>query len=481
LDNDKTNLPEDIKEKAETEESGMTDGARAPSGDASPAAGEGITTENKDKHKRRRRQASKLAWYWIVLIEVITIIVTFAATFSSMYVDNKNTVDRLRSAYASKITYNTAVIDAIKYIYETRYIGEYGEFDPDDYLRISMSSFETWDSETITDLLASVYVARSGDKYGAYYTAEEYGELMNTFAGSTVGIGIYVSYNSDEECIEVLYVFDGPAKDAGILPGDLIVSVEGSAVSEVGYEGTLDLIKGEEGTDVTLTLMRDGSEMTFTVTRAPITSLSVFEHLTDDGKTGVIRITDFYDNTPEQFRNAVDSLQGAGAERLVFDLRDCPGGLVTSVLSVLSYIFPEGTGLMKEVDKAGEEIIQYSDDEHVIDCPMAVLVNSSTASAGELFTINMRDFDKAVIVGETTYGKGVEQTFFTLPNGGKLKVTWRWYSSVVSGNYDGIGISPDIDAAPYPGYENVNIFKLADENDGVLQAALAYLDGLDNP
>ena len=448
------------------------DGAEVSAADAELSAAE---TESAGPNKKRR--TLKLAWYWSLLLVILAVVITFFATYGTTYVVNKAYIDQLRVNYSGRAYYNTAVIDRIKAYYDEYYVGEYGSFDPESYMYLAMDYVLDWDSETITDVLASIYVARSGDKYGAYYNAEDYADLIKSYSGSSVGIGVYVRFDSEAGYVEVLYVFeDGPAYKAGIQAGDYIVGVDGRSFEGMEYEQVLSSIAGEEGSSATVSVMREGEKLDLPVTRATYTVRTVFYHMNDDGKTGVIRITSFDDTTPTQFREAVDSLTEAGAERFVFDLRGNGGGLVRSVLGVLSYIFPKDTPIMREVDKNGGEEIQYSDDDHVMDCPMAVLTDGDTASASELFTINMRDYEKAIIVGEKTYGKGVEQRFFSLPNGGRLKMTCIWYSSVLSDNYDGKGITPDVEAKLAEEYANVNAFKLEDKNDAVLIAAIENLN-----
>ena len=435
------------------------------------------TASDRSNGEKKSKRSKSVPLPCMILSLVLAAVITFMSTYSLMFVHSKKEINQVKIDYSQKMMYDTATIERIKSLYETYYIGDLGDFDPESYVYFNMSDFENWDSESITAALASIYVARTGDKYGEYYTAEEYDEFRSDYRGETVGIGVYVTYDSAEKNIEVLYVFDGsPAEKAGMTSGDRIISADGVSFQDLTYDEAIDRIRGEEGSNVTVTILRDGKEKSLTMTRAATTALSVFSHMSDDGVTGVIRLTQFTEATPSQFENAVEELTASGATQLVFDVRDNPGGLLSSVLSVVSYVLPEGTGIIREVDKSGKEEITYCDDAHTVDIPYVILTNSNTASAAELFTIDLRDHGGAETIGTTTYGKGVEQTFFSLPMNAMLKMTYKWYSSTISDNYDRKGIEPTVYVEPDEGFENVNFLKLADKDDAQLQKAIEVLN-----
>ena len=436
---------------------------------------------NKTEDNNKKRKSKRISLIQLIISLVLAIVITFMSTYSLMYVHAKQDINRVKIDYSQKTPYDAATIERIKTLYEKYYIGELGDFDTDGYLYFNMSDFEKWDNASVTAALARIYVARTGDKYGEYYTAEEYDEFKNDFRGNTVGIGIYVTYDASEKQLEVLSVFEGsPAEKAGMTVGDLITSVDGISLKDLSYDDAIDRIKGEEGSKVTVTVLRNGKEMQFTMTRANTTMLSVYHHMADDGVTGIIRLTQFTEATPSQFKEAIETLTESGATQLVFDVRDNSGGLLSSVLSVVSYVLPEGTGIIREVDKSGKEEITYCEDEHTLDLPYVILTNSNTASAAELFTIDLRDHGGAETIGTKTFGKGVEQTFFNLPLNAMLKMTYKWYSSTVSDNYDGKGIEPTVYVEPAEGFENVNILKIADKDDAQLQKAIEVLNGKTN-
>ena len=295
-----------------------------------------------------------------------------------------------------------------------------------------------------------------------------------------MGIGVQVIYHEETGGIEIMMIMpDSPAEELELQPGDVIVGVENLRVEKDGYEALFNAITGEAGTKVNLTILRDGKELHMTATRAHVKTLSVTYKLLSDEKTGVIRITEFNATTPTQFMDAVDALQEAGATRLIYDLRNNLGGQLNSVLSVLSYLLPKGSALIRVADAQGNEVTYYDEEEidHSVDCPMAVLTNGNTASAAELFTACLRDYEKAIIVGELTYGKGCMQYMYTLPNGGALSLTTRMYSPPLGDNYDGVGITPDIAVSLSAEAAKLNPLKLTEENDDQLKAAISALYG----
>ncbi len=398
----------------------------------------------------------KIAWYWLLPAIIITAAVTVMATYIPMKVYYKTQIsEAYRSGGVDNQTYAY-----VKELFETYYIGEVGEFDEDG----------------ATDSLIAAYVASTGDKYARYMNPEAYREYMTSMTGSFVGIGIQVIYDEAAQAMEVILVMpDSPAEKAGISAGDLIVAVDGNTVAEAGYLAVADTIRGEEGTSVSLRLQREEQILELTVVRAPVTSLSVIGSMASDGMTGIIRILQFDDTTPGQFSAAVEQLQNQGSERFVFDLRDNPGGELESVLSVLGYILPKDSLLIRIVDANGEETTRSTADEHVLDCPMAVLINGNTASAAELFTSCLRDYDAAKIIGVTSYGKGCMQRLFQLPNGGAVTITIRMYNPPIGENYEGIGITPDLTVSLSEEAASLNLFKLTEENDDQLKAALQLL------
>lgn len=323
----------------------------------------------------------------------------------------------------------------------------------------------TIDEEALQDAIAKGYVQGLNDPYAAYYSAKEYAnESLNT-QGQTVGIGVTIE-KQESGYIKVLRVDTAsPAEEAGILAGDVIVKVDGEDVLVLGYDTAVSNVRGDEGTKVTITVQRDGQEQSFELIRKKMGIISVTGQTIGD--IGYIRITTFNSTTAAQFKKAVDEQTVAGVKGFVFDVRGNGGGLVSSVVEMLDYLLPEGTLATVTYKNGTTKILGTSDEEHQINLPMAVLVDHGTASASELFSAAIHDFERGKLVGVTTYGKGVMQNTYTLDDGSAVKVTVGYYYPPKSPNYDGIGIKPDYEVELNEPFETVT-----QEMDTQLQKAL---------
>ena len=346
------------------------------------------------------------------------------------------------------------------------------------------------DDEALLDGIIAGYVEGTGDVFAAYYNAAEFQEYMNDYNAELVGIGVNVIYNTDYETLEIISVVpESPALEAGLLPGDLIYTVgeDRELASELGYYPTINKLRGEVGTEAVFSVLRGKNyteEIEFRIIRQKITEITVMSHVYDlDDSIGIIKITGFDAKTPVQFISAVEELQNSGCDKLVIDLRYNPGGELQSICSILDYIVPDGGPIIHIIDGNGKEVdAEYANDGHELNIPMVVLVNGSTASAAELFTATVRDYNKATIVGTTTYGKGCMQTtipiysnMFTgkLYDGSAVTITYRMYDPPFSDNYHGVGIVPDVVVELDEALREKNIYKITDEEDNQLRAAVA--------
>lgn len=348
----------------------------------------------------------------------------------------------------------------------------------DEIIRTSYSG--KIDDEALKDAAVRGYLEGLGDKYSAYMTSEEYEAYKAESLGNTVGIGINVIYDSASGTIEIIEVVqDSPAEEAGLLPSDFLVAIDGIRISEVGYYAALDLIRGEEGSTVIITVKRGETELDFTCKRAPVKVFTVkYRQHSVNTNVGIIRISSFYSTTPAEVKQAVEELQNLGCDRFVFDLRYNGGGELTSIVKTLDYLLPEGK--ITDVYYAQGTKRSYTSDSNCLNASIAVLVNKSTASAAELFAAALRDYAKegkydATLVGTTTYGKGVFQTIYELSDGSAFKISCGRYDPPCGVNYDGVGVVPDIIEDLSEEAKNINFYKLNDETDNQLALAVSKL------
>lgn len=307
---------------------------------------------------------------------------------------------------------------------------------------------DTTDSEAVTDALIYCYIDIIGDDYSIYRNATEHEEYDTDMSGSFYGIGVVVTYSYIDMEITVNEVYAGSgAEDAGIKPGDIITKVNGASVNEIGYDKAVSEIRGELNTRVNITVNRDGSEISFDVTRKKVVEQSVSYSL-DENRIGYIKIMSFKSNTFEQFKEAITYMENNEAKGIVYDLRSNPGGYLSSVVDVLSYIAPKNTTIVSFTHNYAKA--QKDNNSHSLSLPSVVICNEATASAGELFTAAMRDFDKefdyfdVTIVGKQTYGKGVMQNTYAFTDDSAITLTVAYYNPPCGVNYDGIGIEPDV-------------------------------------
>jgi carboxyl-terminal processing protease len=275
-------------------------------------------------------------------------------------------------------------------------------------------------------------------------TAKELKCSIASLYGVNSGMGIQISLHPDNKTIFVLEVHNGsPAMTAGIERGDEIIAVDDKQVSEFGYSETLTYIKNlPSETTIKVKAIRNGEEKEFDVTLKHYIDQSVFYRMIGD--KGYIQITGFNDRSPEQFKTAVDTLTEEGATALIIDLRGNGGGTLNAAYKMLDYCIPEGLAIrVKYKDDNMNEV--YMSDANEVNLPIVCLTDENTASASELFTQGLKDYNKAVTVGRLTYGKGVVQRTFTLSDGSLVRFTIGEYYTKNGVCLDGIGVKPDVE------------------------------------
>ncbi len=308
------------------------------------------------------------------------------------------------------------------------------------------------------------------DPYSVYYDKEEYAQLSEDTSGRYCGIGVMVSQNAKTLQSTVIKVFEGsPGQEAGMQVGDILYQVDGTDVSAMDLDLIVSQhIKGEENTQVQVTVLRGTQQVELTLTRRQIEAPTVEYTLLED-KTGYLVISQFDSVTGDQFKAAMEDLQAQGMQRLVLDLRSNPGGTLDSAVEIAAYLLPEDQldGLIVSTrDKQGkgeryfcrDGQIQYENDNpkvtdktypkpdgHQVDLPMAVLVNENSASASELLTGCLKDYHWATIVGTTTFGKGIVQEIIPFNDGTAIKLTTKRYYTPGGTCVHGQGITPDVE------------------------------------
>lgn len=332
--------------------------------------------------------------------------------------------------------------------------------------------FDDVDKQKAKDYIYKAYLGAYGDKYTVYYTPEEFKQMMESTSGSFYGIGA-VCQMKEGVGIQIMDAYkDAPAYKAGIRNGDIITKVNGDEVKDLEISAAVALIKGEEGTKVNLDVLREDKILNFEVERAKVSAKTVeYEMFADN--IGYISVSQFDEVTTQQFKTAIDDLNKQGMKGLIIDLRDNPGGVLSTVLDMLEYILPDGLLLYTE-EKSGKRTDYKGNDNNELSIPYAVIVNENSASASEVFSGAVQDYGKGKIIGKKTFGKGIVQTIRPLSDGSAIKYTIAKYFTPNGQDIHGQGVKPDIEAElVLP--EGVNSVESASDGDTQYQAALKYI------
>ena len=289
------------------------------------------------------------------------------------------------------------------------------------------------------------YINGLNDPYSVYYNKKETKELYESTGGEYSGIGAVMSQNTETGVITLVQIYkDSPAEKAGLKENDILYKVEGKEVTGKDLSKVVSKVKGEKGTTVELTVLRgeDAKEVTVTATRDTVQAQTIEYKMMDD-KIGYIRVSEFDTVTYDQYKEALDDLEKQGMTGLVVDLRNNPGGSLSTVCDMLDLMLPKGLIVYTE-DKNGKKTEMKSDEEHQFTKPLAVLVNGNSASASEIYSGAIQDYGIGKIVGTQTYGKGVVQQIFDLDDGTAVKLTIAEYFTPKGRSINGKGITPDV-------------------------------------
>lgn len=366
--------------------------------------------------------------YRTIMLIIVVALISFVLT--SVFLYNKlgtssfvnNGINGVSSELIKKIYAVKSVLDK-KYIYDIK------------------------DEKDLINGAIKGYVSGLNDEYTQYYTKEEMEEYHKDIEGNFVGIGIYMIQNTSNNTIVVLAPIEGsPAEKAGILPGDIIKKVDGIECTGEDFDNISTAIKGKEGTKVNLEIEREGKILKFEIERKSIDLYPIESELLENNSIGYINITSFDADCAKEFKTVYNNLEKANIKSLIIDLRDNGGGIVHEAVEIADYILDKNQVILITKNKEEKESVEKSTKKPIVNIPVVVLVNKNTASSSEILVAALKENNRATVVGETTYGKGVIQELLTLSDGSGLKVTIEEYYTPNRNKIHGIGIVPDVEA-----------------------------------
>lgn len=298
------------------------------------------------------------------------------------------------------------------------------------------------DEEKMLNETIKGYVNGLDDEYSEYLTTEEWDDFQSQALGNYVGIGIYMAVDKNDNVIVLSPIEGSPAESAGVKEGDTIVSVNDENVLGTSSDTVASMIKGEEGTEVKIRVLRDNEYLDFNIRREAIKIYHVEEEMLENN-IGYISLLTFDEGCADEFKSAVDKLKGQGAKKLIIDLRNNTGGLVDEALEIADCFVPKNETLLITVDANGNKEYSKAEKDPMIDCEIIVLSNEYSASASEILIGALRDSGIAKTVGTKTYGKGVIQSVYLLEDNSALKLTVNEYFTPNETKINKVGIEPD--------------------------------------
>lgn len=329
------------------------------------------------------------------------------------------------------------------------------------------------DEEKLKEGAIKGYIEGLDDQYTEYISKDDMKDYLEDTTGNFVGIGIYMTKDTNANKIMVLSPIKGsPAEKAGILPGDYIISVDGVTYTADDMSVAANKIKGEVGSSVKIEILRNSETKTFEIKRENI-KVNPVEGKVLENNIGYIEFSSFDEGTADDFKAKYEELAKKGIKSLVIDLRNNGGGIVSEALQIADYILDKDDVVLYEVDKNNKEEIEKSENAPIINMPIVLLTNGNTASSSEILAGALKDHGKAKIVGTKTYGKGVIQQLLTLPDGSGLKITSEEYLTPNKTKINKIGIEPD-EKVELPDSVK-NVLTVEQKDDTQLQKAIEIL------
>lgn len=390
--------------------------------------------------------------YKIIMLVVLVAVITFIATTLFMYKYVGENVKYVQVSSGDKGISNT--LASFRKIIDQKFLGEI-------------------DEQKILNETIKGYIKGLDDPYTEYMTKEEMEEFSQDVMGNFSGIGIYLTKDTEKNAVIVISpIKDTPAHKAGILPGDIITKIDGVSYTGEQLNEASNKIKGEIGTSVKLEILRDGKTMEFEVTREHI-KINHVESKVLENNIGYIEFNSFDEGCSEEFKQKLEELKEKNITSLVIDIRNNGGGLVTEALDIADFIVEKDATLLITTDKKQKEEVTKAKTDPIVNIPVVLLTNSSSASASEILAGALKDNNKATIVGEKTYGKGVIQELLTLTDGSGLKITTNEYFTPNRNKINKVGITPDVEVKLD---ENVQGQLVVEEKDDTqLQKAIEIL------
>ena len=396
----------------------------------------------------------KFTVYKTTMIVLISIFITFMITTISLYTyftKNPITVS-VGSKNSNKSIANQ--LEQYREIIDKYYLGEV-------------------DEEKLEEGAIKGYIEGLGDPYTEYISKEDMDDYLDDTMGNYVGIGIYMIKNTDYDRIQVLSTIKGsPAEKVGIQAGDLIISVNGVEYKADDMTTASNNIKGEEGTKLTIEILRGTQNIKYEITREKV-KVNQIEGKVLSNNIGYIQFSSFDETTAKDFKAKYEELAKKGIQSLIIDLRNNGGGIVDEALEIADYVAVKDSVLLYEVDKNDKETVRKAKTDPIINMPIIILTNENTASASEILAGALKDLGKAKIVGTKTYGKGVIQQILKLNDGSGLKITIEEYQTPNRNKINKVGIEPDENVELPDSVEN--IFNVKESEDTQLQKAIEML------
>ena len=388
---------------------------------------ENNTNKDEEIELEFQKKTKKMKKNFILTTILIALIVAvFSSEFTLYYYNKANNLEKTEaSENADKnIDIIAENLKSFRTVIDQYYIGEI-------------------DEQKILDETIKGYVNGLDDEYSEYMTKEEWEEFQADALGNYVGIGIYMTIDENGNVVILSPIEGTPAADVGLKEGDVIVNVNDESVLGFSSDEVSSKIKGEEGTKVKITVLRNNEYLDFEVERKAIKVYHVESEMLDN-KIGYISLLTFDEGCSEEFKNAYEKLASEGAEKLIIDLRSNTGGLVDEALNIADMILPKGAKMLITTDSEGNKTTDLSEnDPIIINKDIVLLVNEYSASASELLVGALKDNGKAIVVGKNTYGKGVIQSVFMLNDGSALKLTVNEYFTPNETKINKVGIKPD--------------------------------------